>query len=122
MATTLSDKLTRLDPERRARIEAEAARLNGETLTLAELRRARAVTQAERAEALGVRQATVAQMERRSDLLPSMRRGTIEGHERRAPPRGGVSGAPAGHALRLRRGGGAAVGREARPAAEPAGD
>ncbi len=71
MARTLQDKLARLDPARRANIEAEAARLHAEYLTLQELRKAKAMTQVQLAQTLGVQQATVAKYERQSDLLLS---------------------------------------------------
>jgi transcriptional regulator with XRE-family HTH domain len=71
MARTLQDKLTSLDPARRAGIEAEAARLHTEYLTLQELRKAKALTQVQLAETLGIQQATVAKYERQSDLLLS---------------------------------------------------
>jgi transcriptional regulator with XRE-family HTH domain len=78
MARTLKDKLATLPDERRARIEAEADRLQAEYRTLKELRKARELTQVQLAEALGIRQATVAQMEKRSDLLLSTLRGYVE--------------------------------------------
>jgi transcriptional regulator with XRE-family HTH domain len=78
MARTLKDKLAALPEERRARIEAEADRLQAEYRTLKELRKARELTQVQLAEALGIRQATVAQMEKRSDLLLSTLRGYVE--------------------------------------------
>ena len=71
MARTLHDKLEALDPARRAGIEAEADRLHTEYLTLQELRKAKAITQVQLAEILGVQQATVAKYERQNDLLLS---------------------------------------------------
>lgn len=71
MATSLQHKLATVNPERRARIEAEADRLHAEYLTLKALRKARELTQAQIAENLGIRQATVAKYERQSDLLLS---------------------------------------------------
>ena len=67
-----------LSPERRARIDAETDHLY-EYKTLQELRKARELTQVEIAKALNIRQASVAQMEKRSDLLISTLRGYIEG-------------------------------------------
>jgi DNA-binding XRE family transcriptional regulator len=63
MGATLKDKMARLTPERRARIEAEADRLHAEYQTLKDLRKARDLTQAKLAETLGIRQATIAQLE-----------------------------------------------------------
>lgn len=78
MATTLRDKMKGLSPERRARIDAETDRLYYEYKTLQELRKARELTQIEIAKALNIRQASVAQMEERSDLMTSTLRGYIE--------------------------------------------
>jgi transcriptional regulator with XRE-family HTH domain len=71
MARTLRDKLATLDPARRASVETEADRLHTEYLTLQELRKAKAMTQVQLAETLGIQQATVAKYERQSDLLLS---------------------------------------------------
>lgn len=71
MARSLQDKLASLEPARRERVEAEAARLHTEYLTLQELRKAKALTQVQLAETLGIQQATVAKYERQSDLLLS---------------------------------------------------
>lgn len=71
MSRTLRNKLDRLDPDRRARIEAEAERLHTEYMTLKALRTARELTQVQLARTLGVQQATVAKYERQSDLLIS---------------------------------------------------
>lgn len=78
MGSSLKDRLDRLPQTRRTRIKADAARLHAEYLTMQELRKARTLTQVELAEVLGVRQATVAQMEKRSDLLLSTLRGYVE--------------------------------------------
>jgi transcriptional regulator with XRE-family HTH domain len=78
MATTLKEKMAQLPPERRAHIEAEAERLHGEYLTLKDVRKARELTQAQLAATLGIRQATVAQLEKRSDLLLSTLRGYVQ--------------------------------------------
>lgn len=75
----LRDIMDGLPAERRARIEAEANRLHEEYKTLQELRKARELTQVEIARTLNIRQATVAQMEKRSDLMISTLRGYIEG-------------------------------------------
>ena len=78
MGTTLRNKIAQLTPERRARIEAEADRLHAEYQTLKDLRKARDLTQARLAEALGIRQATIAQLEKRSDLMISTLRSYVE--------------------------------------------
>ena len=74
----LKDKMALLSPERRAKIEAEADRLQDEYLTLQALRKAKALTQSQLAETLGYQQATIAQMEKRSDLMLSTLRRYIE--------------------------------------------
>ena len=71
MSRTLRNKLDSLDPDRLARIEAEAERLHTEYMTLKALRTARELTQVQLARTLGVQQATVAKYERQSDLLIS---------------------------------------------------
>jgi transcriptional regulator with XRE-family HTH domain len=60
-----------LDVGRRTRIAAEAERLHAQYLTLQKLRKAKAMTQVQLADVLGVQQATVAKYERQSDLLIS---------------------------------------------------
>ncbi len=74
----LKEKVSQFTPERRRRIEEEAERLHQEYLTLQDLRKAKALTQTQLAETLGIRQSTVAQMEKRNDLLISTLRGYIE--------------------------------------------
>ena len=74
----LKDKMALLSPERRAKIEVEADRLQDEYLTLQALRKAKALTQSQLAETLGYQQATIAQMEKRSDLMLSTLRRYIE--------------------------------------------
>ena len=78
MGRTLRDKLQTLPDDRRARVHAEADRLEVEYLTLQALRKAKDLTQVQLAAKLGIRQATVAQMEKRSDLLLSTLRNYIE--------------------------------------------
>ena len=78
MGKTLKEKMAELTPDRRARIEAEADRMHAEYLTLQELRKAKALTQVQLAETLGIRQATVAQLEKRSDLMLSTLRSYVE--------------------------------------------
>lgn len=75
---SLNEKLAPLNPQRRSKIEDEAARLHAEYLTLQELRKARELTQVQLAEALGIKQSTIAQMEKRSDLMLSTLRSYVE--------------------------------------------
>lgn len=78
MPTTLKAKIAGLAPERRERIEAETERLHQEYLSLQQLRKAKELTQVQLAETLGIRQATVAKMEKRSDLMISTLRSYVE--------------------------------------------
>ena len=72
-----ADIKARTKPETRARIEAEARRLS-EDLHLAQLRKARGLTQETMAELLGVSQAEVSKMERRTELYVGTLRKFIE--------------------------------------------
>ena len=78
MGKSLNEKLDALPEARRVRILDEADRLRAEHLTLQELRKAKKLTQTQLAEALNVRQATIAQMEKRSDLMLSTLRSYVE--------------------------------------------
>ncbi len=64
---TWAEIKAQMKPEVRTRVEAEASGLSGE-LHLAQLRKARGLTQEAVAELLGVSQAEVSKMERRSEL------------------------------------------------------
>lgn len=78
MGRSLNEKLNQIPHERRQRILAEAERLHAEYLTLQDLRKAKMLTQAQLAESLKIRQATIAQTEKRSDLLLSTLRSYVE--------------------------------------------
>ena len=78
MGTSLKDKMAALDPARQARIKAETERLQAECMTLQDLRKAREMTQVRLAEILGKSQVTVAQMEKRTDVMLSTLRSYIE--------------------------------------------
>lgn len=67
----------RMKPETRARLEAEARQLS-EELHLSQLRKARGLTQEAMADLLGVSQAEVSKMERRSELYIGTLRKFIE--------------------------------------------
>ena len=67
-----------LSPERRKKIEARAAQLIAEEMTLQELRHARKLTQVRMAKELGISQDGVSRLEKRSDLLLSTLRKTVE--------------------------------------------
>lgn len=78
MTTSLQEKMATLPPERQQWIRAETARLQAAYLTLQEVRKARAMTQVRLAELLGKSQVTIAQVEKRTDLLLSTLRSYIE--------------------------------------------
>jgi transcriptional regulator with XRE-family HTH domain len=67
-----------LDPARRKKINARAAELIAEQMTLQELRRARKLTQVRMAKKLGVSQDGISKLEKRSDLLLSTLRKAVE--------------------------------------------
>ena len=71
MTVRLDEMMAELDPERRRRIENRAAELIAEGMTLRELRKARALTQASVARELGISQDAITRLEKRSDLLRS---------------------------------------------------
>ena len=78
MPITLKDKMKELSPAQRKKVEARAAELIAEEMTLRELRHARKLTQVKMAKTLGVTQDSVSRLERRSDLLLSTLRKTVE--------------------------------------------
>ena len=74
MATNFRTIREKMDPERQERIRKRTEELLAE-LPLQELRQARALSQQELAEVLGLNQATVSKLERRTDMyLSSLRR------------------------------------------------
>jgi DNA-binding XRE family transcriptional regulator len=75
---TLTQKLGALTRARRKKVEARAAALIAEEMTLQELRQARKLTQARLAKALGISQDGVSRLEKRSDLLLSTLRKSVE--------------------------------------------
>ena len=78
MATNVRDTLKGLSPTRRKKIEARAATLIAEEMSLRDLRHALTLTQERMAEALGIGQDGVSRLEKRSDLLLSTLRTYIE--------------------------------------------
>ncbi len=67
-----------LSPTRRKKVEVRAAQLVAEEMTLQELRRARKLTQVRMAKELGISQDGISKLEKRSDLLLSTLRKTVE--------------------------------------------
>ena len=78
MATNVDDKIKKLSPAQRKKVEARAAELIAEEMTLRELRHARKLTQVRMAKTLGITQDSVSRLEKRSDLLLSTLRKTVE--------------------------------------------
>ena len=75
---TINQKIKSLSAGRRKKIETRAAALIAEEMTLQELRRARKLTQIRLAKALGISQDGVSRLEKRSDLLLSTLRKSVE--------------------------------------------
>ena len=74
MATQFKKIREKMSPERQERIQARTQELLDE-MPLQELRQARALSQEELAEVLGLNQATISKLERRTDMyLSSLRR------------------------------------------------
>lgn len=71
MATTLKDKLNKLPPNRRKKIQHRADELISDAMTLRELRKTLELTQESIANSLHIRQDGVSRIEKRSDLLLS---------------------------------------------------
>ena len=78
MPTNINDKIKNLSSAQRKKVEDRAAQLIAEEMTLRELRHARKLTQARMAKTLGISQDGVSRLEKRSDLLLSTLRKTIE--------------------------------------------
>jgi len=78
MPITLKDDMKKLSPAEREKVEARAAELIAEVMTLREMRRARKLTQVKMAKTLGVSQDSVSRLEKRSDLLLSTLRKTVQ--------------------------------------------
>jgi DNA-binding XRE family transcriptional regulator len=78
MAVNVNDKIGKLCPVQRKKVEVRAAELIEEEMTLRELRTARQLTQVRMAKVLGITQDSVSRLERRSDLLLSTLRKTVE--------------------------------------------
>jgi len=78
MVVNVDDKIKKLGPAQRQKVEARAAELIAEEMTLRELRKARKLTQVRMAKTLGVTQDSVSRLEKRSDLLLSTLRKTVQ--------------------------------------------
>ena len=78
MAKRLKDVMDAFTKERRDRIERRGEEILNEYLTLAELRKARKLTQKELARKLNINQENVSRLEKRSDMMLS----TLQNHVR----------------------------------------
>lgn len=78
MTTTLNQKMKALSPARRKKVEARAAELIAEEMTLKDLRRARKLTQVRMAKSLHIKQENVSRIEQRTDLHISTLRQYVE--------------------------------------------
>ena len=78
MPINVDDKINKLSPAQRKKVEARAVQLIAEEMTLRELRHARKLTQVRMAKTLGITQDSVSRLEKRSDLLLSTLRKTVE--------------------------------------------
>ena len=78
MAVNVEEKIRKLSIAQRKKVEVRAAELTAEEMTLRELRKARKLTQVRLARRLGITQDGVSRLEKRSDLLLSTLRETVE--------------------------------------------
>src|ERR1035438_1433528 len=78
MARNVNDIIERLSAAQRKKVEARAAQLIAEEMTLREIRKARKLTQQKIAKSLHIGQEGVSKIEKRSDLLISTLRGYVE--------------------------------------------
>jgi transcriptional regulator with XRE-family HTH domain len=78
MSKNVDEIINRLSPAQRRKVEARAAEMIAEEMTLRELRRARKLTQTRVAKSLGITQDSVSRLEKRSDILLSTLRKTIK--------------------------------------------
>ena len=78
MPVDVNDRIRELRAAQRKKVEARAAELMAEEMTLRELRKARQLTQVRIAKALGIKQDSVSRLDKRSDLLLSTLRKAVE--------------------------------------------
>ncbi len=76
--TTLKERMDKLPKARREKVEARAAELITEEMSLRDLRKALRQTQVRVAKVLGIKQENVSRIERRADLLISTLSGYVE--------------------------------------------
>lgn len=78
MPVNVNEIIRKLTPAERKKVEDRAAELIAEEMSLRDLRKARKLTQARVAKALGITQDSVSRLEKRSDLLLSTLRKTVK--------------------------------------------
>ena len=78
MPKNVNDIINKLSPVQRRKVEARAAELIADEMTLQQLRRARKLTQQSIAKSLYIGQEGVSKIEKRSDLLLSTLRSYVE--------------------------------------------
>jgi len=78
MVENVNEIIRKLSPARRKKIEARAAALIAEEMTLEELRRARKLTQTRMARTLGIAQKQISNIEKRTDMHISTLRRAVE--------------------------------------------
>jgi transcriptional regulator with XRE-family HTH domain len=78
MPVNVNQIIRKLSPAERKKVEDRAAEIIAEEMSLRDLRKARKLTQARVAKALGITQDSVSRLENRSDLLLSTLRKTVE--------------------------------------------
>ena len=78
MATNVDTLMKKLSPEERKNVTTRAADLISEEMTLRQLRKARKLTQVRIAKTLGITQDSVSRLEKRSDILLSTLRKTVQ--------------------------------------------
>ena len=78
MARNVDDIIKKLSSARRKKVEARAAALIAEEMTLRELRQARKMTQVNMAKNLGVAQKQISDIEKRTDMHISTLRRAVE--------------------------------------------
>jgi DNA-binding XRE family transcriptional regulator len=78
MSRNVNDIIKQLRPTQRRKVEARAAQLVAEEMTLRELRHARKLSQERVAKELGIGQEGVSKIEKRADLMISTLRKTVE--------------------------------------------
>ncbi len=78
MPVNVDEEIRKLSVAQRKKVAVRAAELIAEEMTLRELRKARNLTQIRVAKQLGITQDSVSRLEKRSDLLLSTLRKTVE--------------------------------------------